>query len=176
VHALLVAAGPPPELPPELVAPPVAGRRPGGQLVGLPRRRAAAVLVLAAGLAAAAFGGGYFVGNRHQGFAAEGSPIVMRGQAPTQFASIQVGKADASGNWPLLLRVRGLKVLPKGGYYGLYLTEGGKIGPTCGTFRVHEGLTVVQLNAPYALNRWDGWVVVAHLPGQTREGAPILTT
>jgi len=176
VHALLVAAGPPPELTPELAAPPVGGRRPGGQLVGLPRRRAAAVLLLAAGLAAAAFGGGYLVGNRHQSFAAEGKAILMRGQAPAQFASIQVGKADSSGNWPLLLRVSGLKVLPKGGYYDLYLTEGGKIGPTCGTFRVHEGLTVVQLNAPYALNRWDGWVVVAHLPGQAHEGAPILTT
>lgn len=171
VHRLLVQAGPPADLPPELAELPEQG---GARIVGLPRRRAAATLVLAAALAAAAFGGGYLVGHRDSGFEKFGAPIAMRGEG-ARLASIQLGKADSSGNWPLVLRVRGLPELPEGGYYELYLTRGDKLGPSCGTFRVHEGVTEVTMNAPYTLRRWDGWVVVAHAPGK-HESEPLLTT
>jgi len=171
VHRLLLEAGPPAELPPELAATPDAPR---ARVIGLPRRRAAAAAVLAAALAAAAFGGGYLVGHDGSGFEAQGRTITMQGRG-ARLASIRLGPADASGNWPLVLRVRGLPELPAGGYYELLLTRDGELGPTCGTFRVHGGVTEVQLNAPYKLRSWDGWVVVAHPAGKPESG-PLLTT
>lgn len=173
VHELLVAAGPPPELPPALAEPPAES---GAKVIGFPiRRRLGTTLVLAAALAAAAFGGGYFVGNRDAGFQAEGSAITMHGANPAQLASIRLAPKDHAGNWPLLLRVKGLPDQPAGGYYELLLTRNGKLGPSCGTFRVHGGVTEIVLNAPYKLKRWDGWVIVSHQPGH-RETAPILST
>lgn len=173
VHELLVAAGPPPELPPALLEAP---QETGAKVIGFPvRRRLGTLLVLAAALAAAAFGGGYFVGHHGAGFQSEGSPIAMHGSAPGELASIKLAPVDKAGNWPLLLRVKGLPELPKGGYYELLLTKDGKLGPSCGTFRVHGGVTEIVMNAPYRLRQWDGWVVVAHQPGKG-ESAPILTT
>jgi hypothetical protein len=173
VHELLVAAGPPPELPPTLLEAP---SERGATVIGFPvRRRLGTMLVLAAALAAAAFGGGYFVGHHGAGFHGEGSPIAMHGSAPGELASIELAPVDRAGNWPLLLRVEGLPRLPKGAYYELLLTRDGKLGPSCGTFRVHGGVTEVLLNAPYHVRSWDGWVVVAHRPGRG-ESAPILST
>ncbi|HET8606689.1 MAG TPA: hypothetical protein VFL66_06620 [Gaiellaceae bacterium] len=173
VHELLVAAGPPPELPPALARPP---EERGAKVIGFPvRRRLGAAVVLAAAIAAAAFGGGYAVGHRGGGFRAEGAPIPMHGSSPAQLASIRLSSRDDAGNWPLLLRVKGLPDLPKGGYYELLLSRNGKPGPSCGTFRVHHGVTQVVLNAPYKLRAWDGWVIVEHLPGRPESG-PILST
>jgi hypothetical protein len=173
VHELLLAAGPPPELPPALAEPPAEH---GAKVIGFPvRRRFGVAVVLAAALAAAAFGGGYFLGDRGSGWTTEGAPISMRGASPAQLASIRLAPKDAAGNWPLLLRVKGLPELPKGGYYELLLTKDGKRGPSCGTFRVTGDVTEVVLNAPYKLRAWDGWVVVAHRPGKGESG-PILST
>ena len=172
VHRLLVEAGPPADLPPELADPPVERR---ARVIALPRRRLAARLVLAAALIGAAFGGGYLAGHRDDGFRPFGEPIAMHGQGG-QLASIRLGDVDASGNWPLILRVRGLPSLPPRAYYELYLAKkDGTLGPSCGTFRVHEGVTEVRMNAPYRLDRWNEWVIVKHLPGE-RESAPLLTT
>ena len=173
VHDLLLQAGPPAELPPQLAeGPPVRGAK----VIGLPRRRLGAALVLAAALAAAAFGGGYAVGHHGSGFDAVGAPIPMHGTNAAQFASIQVGSPDGAGNWPIVLRVRGLKPLARGGYYELYLAKGSTLGPSCGTFRVHADVTQVQLNAPASLRDWPDWVLVAHRPGASGETAPILRT
>jgi hypothetical protein len=175
VHELLVAAGPPEELPPSLAEPP--GRRRGGRVVPFPgpRRRLGAALVLAAALAAALFGGGYWVGAQKHAFKSEES-FVMRGPGSSRaFASIKLAPPDSAFNWPLLVQARGLKDLPKGGYYELLLTKDGKPGPSCGTFRTHGGATKIVLNAPYSLKHWNGWIVVAHLPGH-QPGSPVLTT
>ncbi|MGZ4387792.1 MAG: hypothetical protein ACXVZL_00250 [Gaiellaceae bacterium] len=173
VHELLLAAGPPPELPPALAEPPAER---GAKVIGFPvRRRLGVAVVLAAALAAAAFGGGYFVGDRGSGWTTEGNPIAMRGASPAQLASIRLAPRDAAGNWPLLLRVKGLPELPNGGYYELLLTKNGKFGPSCGTFRVHGTVTKIVLNAPYRLKAWDGWVIVAHRTGRP-ESRPILST
>jgi hypothetical protein len=173
MHELLVAAGPPPELPPALADPPA--ERPA-RVVQLPgRRRRGVVLLVAAAVAAAAFGGGYWLGDRNGGWTTEGHPIAMHGSSAGELASIRLAPGDRAGNWPLLLRVRGLPQLPKGGYYELLLTKDGRVGPTCGTFRVHGGITEVELNAPYDLRRWSGWIVVAHRPGQATS-APVLKT
>jgi hypothetical protein len=178
-HDLLVAAGPPPELPPSLAEPPEPGRRGrDGDVVPLPlpRRRLGAALVLAAALAAVFFGGGYWLGTQKNAFESEAT-FTMQGTpaAPRAFAAVELAPADAAHNWPLLVRVRGLKDLPKGGYYELLLTKDGKPGPSCGTFRTSDGETEIVLNAPYPLKRWNGWIVVAHYPDE-RTSPPVLTS
>jgi hypothetical protein len=173
IHDLLVAAGPPEELPPALAEPPSEARRSNVVPFPGPRRRLGAALVLAASLAALLFGGGYWVGAERHAFKAE-ETFSMRG-ASNAFASIKMAPADDAHNWPLELRVRGLRDLPKGGYYELLLTKNGKLGLSCGTFRTHDGKTTIVLNAPYPLRRWDGWVVIAHEPGGATS-PPVLTT
>jgi hypothetical protein len=174
VHELLLAAGPPEELPPSLAAPPGARRADIVQFPSLPRRRLGATLVLAAALAAAVFGGGYWLGSAQNAFHYE-ETFTMRGPTPGAFASVRMAAPDHAFNWPLELRVRGLKDMPRGGYYELLLTRDGKVGPSCGTFRTHDGRTTIVLNAPYPLRDWNGWIVVAHYPGRKASG-PILTT
>ena len=176
-HELLVAAGPPPELSPALERAPEVG----GRVHFLPQRRRGALLLLAAALAAAAFGGGFLAGAVTRGGSTTNAAFVvsMHGTpaAPSALASIRLEDVDSAGNWPMRLTVQGLPKLPSGGYYELYLTRHGHIGATCGTFNVHGGRTVVRLNAPYRLNRFDGWIVTRHLPGQS-DGArrAVLTT
>ena len=63
------------------------------------------------------------------------------------------------------LTVQGLPKLPDGGYYELYITRHGHIAGACGTFNVGGGRTVVRLNAPYDLRRFNGWVVTMERPG-----------
>ena len=97
--------------------------------------------------------------------------------APNALASIRLDDVDSAGNWPMRLTVQGLPKLTSGGYYELYLTRHGRIAATCGTFNVHGGRTVVRLNAPYRLARFDGWVVTRHLPGRPDEARrAVLTT
>jgi hypothetical protein len=174
VHDLLLAAGPPEELPPSLASPPGTHRAQVVQFPSLPRRRLGATLVAAAAIAAAVFGGGYWVGSARHEFSYDRT-FTMHGPAPGAFASVRMSPADDAFNWPLQLRVRGLKDLPKGGYYELLLTRNGKPGPSCGTFRTSGGRTTIVLNAPYPLKRWNGWIVVAHYPDETTSG-PVLTT
>jgi hypothetical protein len=176
-HELLVAAGPPPELSPALERAPEVG----GRVAFLPERRRGALLLLAAALAAAAFGGGFLAGAVTHGGSNESAlpAISMHGTraAPNALASIRLENVDSAGNWPMRLTVQGLPKLPSGGYYELYLTRRGHIAATCGTFNVHGGRTVVHLNAPYRLSRFDGWVVTRHLPGRPDQGTrPVLTT
>ena len=92
------------------------------------------------------------------------------------FASLKLGKADAGGNWPMVLRVRGLPRLPKDGYYDLYLTKDGRPLVSCGTFNV-DGETVVPLSAAYNLERFDknGWVIVRKTPGHFQPTQVVLS-
>ena len=80
--------------------------------------------------------------------------------------TLELGKADAQGNWPMILHTRGLQQLPEGGYYDLYLTKGGKPIVLCGTFNVKGNEVVVHFSVAYALNRFDkdGWVITRQLP------------
>jgi hypothetical protein len=174
-HDLLVHAGPPPELPPALAEPPATG----ATVRFLPRRRRIATLLVAAALLLVAFGGGYLLAHHgRESSAAVAFTVKMHGtaRAPEAVASLQVLEKDDAGNWPMLMRVRGLKPLPKGGYYELFLTRNHKLGPACGTFRVNNGTTEVPLNAPYRLKNFNGWVVTQHLPGGAVTSAPLLTT
>ena len=96
-----------------------------------PRRRAGTAFVLAGAVAAAAFGIGFLVGDRGSGeFPAQGSPIAMHAPSgagnDAARASMLVGDRDEVGNWPLLVRVSGLKPLAKGQWYELYLDPEGQ--------------------------------------------------
>jgi Anti-sigma-K factor rskA len=166
VHDLLVAAGPPPELPPSLVAP-----EEGGTVVpfrGPSRRRLAVAAILAAAVAAAAFGIGFFAGGEgDEESAADPTYVVELSDGDEGRASLAVYDADEAGNWPMRMTVQGLE---DGETYELWLTRDGRLVRLCGTFAAGADRTVVELNAPWELSRFDGWVV-------TRAGTerPVLT-
>ena len=177
VHDLLIAAGPPPELPPALVEPEPDLDRRDENVAFLPRRRAGFVLGIAAAVGVAAFLGGFLAGRQKEPFA-EVFKVPMQGTAQAANASgtIEVGKADAAGNWPLKVVVRGLKPLPKGQYYEMFLTKGHKPAATCGTFRVIQSGDSVRLNAPYNFRSFDGWVVTREVPGSGKHPVVLTTT
>jgi len=167
VHALLVEAGPPPDLSPRLNARPVVPARRGA--IPLPRRRRGAVLLVAAAFALALFGAGW-LGGAHSRSTHVVRTIAMAGPGGAR-ASLDLLDADRAGNWPMVMRISGLASLPEGETYTLWLTKSGKLEASCGTFTVGAGTTTVDLNAPYRLKEYDGWVVVRS--GLT---APLLTT
>jgi len=151
-HERLVAAGPLPELPPGLAAPPAPPLAP---VIPIRRRRYTAAAA-AALLAVAVFGAGYLLG----GARAPDQPVrslTMTGGGAS--ATLAVFDADAAGNWPMRLSVRGLPILPAGQRYELWLTSGGRLTESCGTFVVAGRETAVRLNAPYRLRAFSGWVV-----------------
>ena len=164
VHDMLVAAGPPPELPPRLIEPEPAPRE-DSPVAFLPRRRTGLALALAAALVLVSLVLGYVVGARNGGWK-EDFAVPMHGTAASAgaTATIHVGELDSAGNWPLKLDVKGLKPLPKGSYYEMYLTRNGKPIASCGTFRPVEGESI-RLNAPYILRSYDGWVITRESPG-----------
>jgi hypothetical protein len=174
-HDLLRAAGPMPELPPRLeepVAPPEPPLIPF-----LPRRRSVAAAVAAAAVIAAVFGGGYLVGHHNGSHFAAVRNVRMHatGAAPHAHASIEIGKHDSHGNWPMLVKLSGLNKLPKGGYYALWLARNGKPVAPCGWFRA-DGNTSLELTVAYSLKRFDGWVLTKQLPGIHKPGPVLLTT
>jgi hypothetical protein len=165
VHELLLSVEAPPELPAPAEAP----------VVVLPQRRRYAAALIAAALAAALFGAGYLTGGRSDDVVAE-RVIPMAGVNDGRGASASIEllpqDAEENGNWPMWVRVRGLEPSEdRADYYELWLTRDGKLVDSCGRFTVHAGLTTVRLSVPYALRRYDGWVV-------TRRGSdePLLTT
>jgi hypothetical protein len=174
VHELLVTAGPPPELPPALVDPTTQLDAP---VVQLPRRRIGAVIALAAALALAALLGGFIAGNHHgQSFSVFRSmPLHGVGAGRSASGTLDVGKLDQEGNWPLKLVVRHLPATPKNAYYEMFLTRHGKLAATCGTFAVKGQSASVRLNAPYNLTRFDGWVVVMERPGSAQHEVMLTT-
>jgi hypothetical protein len=173
-HEALLAAGPPPELPPALEHPP----DPEPRVSFLPQRRRFTLIGLAAAIALVAFGGGWLAGGRGGDFNTSFTKS-MHGTslAPNALATIRIAAKDGAGNWPMRFSVNGLKPLPTGGYYELYLSRHGKPVATCGTFIVHGGTTVVRLNAPYDLRKFDGWLVTEHdVAGATGAGPVVMTT
>ena len=161
VHALLVGAGPPPELPPALERAP---EPPVARVIPFPRRYRYTAFAAAAVAALALFGLGYLAGGA--GGKDPVRTVAMSGAAPAS-ATLAVYEKDAAGNWPMELRVSGLSA----GRYELWLTRGDKLAEPCGVFAVAGGDTTVPLNAPYSLRDFDGWVVVP--AGET---TPVLTT
>jgi hypothetical protein len=151
VHDLLVAVGPPPELPVGLATP---------RVRAFPRRRALALLAAALALGLAAFGGGWLARGSESFDVRLAVPMHGTADAPRASGLLKIGFPDDHGNWQMLVEVRGLRPLPKGGYYHLLLTRNGKPVAECGTFNVSEkGETTVVLGASYRLKNFDGWAV-----------------
>jgi hypothetical protein len=163
VHDQLVETGPMPELPRSLRRPP----RPERRFRVSTRRPLAAALAAAVAVAGGSFAVGYFAADDAVDFDHDFS-VQMRGAeaAPNASATIDVAERDEAGNWPMVITVRGLRVLPEGGRYLLYLTRNGRPVAWCGSFVVEEGETTALLNAPYRFDRFDGWVVRADIPGR----------
>ena len=174
VHHMLIAAGPPPELPQELAEPPA----PEGKLVELARRRLRTGLVLAAALVLATFAVGYLLGARGEGTSSEtftATKQVVLGKSAERFAVVGIGDRDSSGNWPMMVQVEGLKHLPKGDYYTLFMTRDGKPVVTCGTFNVSkDGLTKITFSIAYDIDRFDG-LMLAKYSAEQRENTPLLS-
>lgn len=152
-HALLLAAGPPPELPPSLGSAPPA---PEARLLPFRRRYTAVAAVAVA--ATILFGIGYTVGARGRP-PAPVDKVAMSGPSGAT-ATIDLQPIDAEGNWPMILYVEGLPTLRKGETYTLWLTRDGELADPCGTFAAGRPSAEIWLNAPYKLRTYDGWVVV----------------
>ena len=164
VHEMLIEAGPPPELPPALEeVPDGRGNVRELEATGLPRRRIGAALALAAAIALLAFVGGYLAGYKHTSNTFESVRTVALTNSEAQ-AVVRFGPRDANGNTPMLVKVEGLKKLPAGDYYTLYMTMGGKPVVVCGSFNV-RGPRSTTLRFPVAYDpanfngleiaRWD---------------------
>jgi hypothetical protein len=167
-HELLVQAGPPPELPPSLGRAPKIQETPRWFRQRKRRLVRRAVLLAAALATAAALG--FILGHSANPNAISTERVVtLAGTSlrPKASGTLELGKNDGHGNWPMVLRVRGLQELPSGGYYDLYLTKGGKPVVLCGTFNVGRGQTEIRLTAAYDLSHFDsnGWVVTRQMPG-----------
>jgi hypothetical protein len=162
VHALLIEAGPPPEL----AAPaPVVELR--------PRRRRGALLAIAAALAVALFAFGAAIGGRWDDRSVD-FVVTMEGTdaAADASASLAVYDIDDAGNWPLEMTVEGLEPAAGGRPYELWLTKQGQLAALCGSFLTEpDGSATVPMNAPFRFSEFDGWVVVEE--GST---TPLLTT
>ncbi len=183
VHELLLQAGPPEELPPSLAQPPEE-KAAVAEVIPFPRtarRRMRAYGLLAAAVAAAVFGGGFLLGHskaKQASFSAvRVVPMHGVGTASASQASIEISDPDSVGNWPMRVSVRGLpKQANEASYYELWLTRDGKAVAPCGGFRVRGATTTFELSVPYALKRFDGWVVTASVPGHRDPGHVVMTT
>ena len=169
VHEALVAAGPPPEAAGSVSAPSTA--EPARVLPAASRRRRPALVALAAALGVLVFALGALVGNAWDE-PGTFDTVTMSGTGPAAgaTASLELFDLDDAGNWPMELRVSGLR---QGGRpFELWLTKGGEPAALCGSFLVaSDGTAVVPMNAPYRLDDFDGWVVV-----EEGSQAPLLTT
>jgi hypothetical protein len=152
-----------------------------GPLFGKRRRRPRyrRALLLAAALATAVVGG-YFLGHTTSSSSTSihtNRTVQLHGTtlAHGAFARLELGKPQASGNWPMVLHVRGLPKLGKGGYYDLYLTKNGVPLVSCGTFNA-RGETDVRLSAAYNLENFDrnGWVIVRKTPENNFDASQIV--
>ena len=167
-HELLIEAGPPPELPPTLERVPKIEETP--RRLRQRKKRVVRRVVLLAAACATAAAIGFVLGHSTNPNAISTERVVKLAGTnlrPQASGTLELGKNDGHGNWPMVLRVKGLQSLPSGGYYDLYLTRGGRPVVLCGTFNVGQGVTEIRLTAAYDLSHFDsnGWVVTRQLPG-----------
>jgi Anti-sigma-K factor rskA len=174
VDALLRSVpAPPPALPPHLARPP-AQPAPRRSSLALRRRSPvlrrlaiAAALVAALGLSFAA--GGLVVGDGEDFEARAAIPLEATEHAPGASAVIRLGDRDASGTWKLEVTASGLRKLPPGWFYILWLAKDGKYAGTCGTFKADGGAITRRWDVAYRLKDYDEWVISARPPGLPRD-------
>ena len=171
VDALLRSVPPPPPHVPESLTEAVL--RHERRVVPLwTRGRLAGGLALAAAVALVFFGLGTRAGG--DDFEPE-TTVELRATEHARGASaeIAIGDRDETGNFGMEIEVAGLRPLPKGGYYTLWLAKDGEYAATCGTFTVgKDGTADVYMSASYDLSKYDAFVVTAHLPDAPRDEEP----
>ena len=143
-----------------------------------PLRRTGRVLALAAALAVAAAAGFFGLGSVLD--RDEFEPRRTIAMEPTSLArgasaKIGLGDRDGDGNWRMRLEVSGLRELPPGGYYLLWLEKDGEYAGACGSFNVgSDGNAIVELTASYRLADYDKFVITAAVPDDAAEDPPHL--
>ena len=146
----------------------------------LATRRRPALLLVAALVAAACFGAGYFAADNPRPSAARVVRVVsLQGTgAQNSFASLRVGSANMSGNWPVELTVTGLpRLASEYARYVLMLSVHGRPTALCGNFEVApSGATTVTFNVPYAITRTTRWVVTEVTRGVAFPGRVVMKT
>jgi len=175
VHEMLIEAGPPPELPPELEEPPdERGNIRELEPTGLPRRRVGAALALAAAIALIALVGGYVAGSRHSSNTFESVETVALTNDQAQ-ATVKFGPRDSDGNTPMQLQVDGLKQLPAGDYYTLFMTKNGKPVVLCGSFNVSgPKSTTIDFTVAYDPTHFNG-LQLARYDHMTHKNFPVVS-
>jgi hypothetical protein len=90
------------------------------------------------------------------------------------FASLEVGKRVASGNWPIEMTVDNLSPLKNArGYYLLLLWRNGKPAGFCGAFKT-AGETKVHFDVPYEIDPATKWVITKWEPGDHYPGDVVM--
>ena len=147
VHELLLSVEPPPA-----AAPPLRGE------VATPRRgRSRRTVFALADHVAAPERDERERGGERSDDAETVRVIEMHGEGE---ALIELLAEDGAGNWPMNVVLEGLEPSrDRTDFYELWLTKDGEAVDSCGRFLVHDGVTTVVLTVPYALKRYDGWVV-----------------
>jgi hypothetical protein len=108
----------------------------------------------------AIFFAGYGVGMRDNTFRTEWySPLHGTSAAPLAVGSVQGGPIDRSGNTPLLVTLRGLRILPAGAAYTLSVIRDAASPERCGYFGVGTGTTQVHLSCPNLPVEPSGWLI-----------------
>ena len=132
--------------------------------------------LLAATVAAACFGGGYLAASQSRHDAINVVRVVPLHGEQNSFASLRVGSADTDGNWPIEMKVSGLKDLHgSGDYYILMLVRNGKPRSPCGYFRVRNGAANLRFNVPYKITGTTQWVVTEMDPGASFPGHVVMS-
>jgi hypothetical protein len=175
VHELLVEAGPPPELPTALENVPAPAR-----VRRLPRQsvpRKIALIAAAIILLAVTFGVGFTTGKSPASKAQPAETLALSGTkaAPHAAATLDVS-AEVAGNYPMTLEVSGLPQVTAPQYYTVWLVRNGKPWGSCGQFVVSKRSRslMLALNAPYALEKGDTWIVTRDTFGKSGAGPTVL--
>jgi hypothetical protein len=158
----------PPPLPPALArAPAQRRRRTRSRALG----RLALAAALVAGVAALSFTGGRWF-DRGDDFQTRATiPLEATANASGAAATIRLGERDATGTWEMELTVSGLRELPPGSFYVLWLSKDGNYAATCGSFRVVREERTYRWEAAYRLDDYDEFVISARPPGLPRDPA-----
>jgi hypothetical protein len=140
------------------------------------RRREVALLGLVL-LGMGIFVAGYATGRHDSTFRTSWySPLRGTSEAPDTVGSVQGGPNTPGENTPLLVTVRGLRILPGGEHYVLYVLSHSHGLLPCGTFAVGEGTTQVKLSYPGLRLEPRGWRIARERVGATGIGEIVART
>jgi hypothetical protein len=139
-------------------------------------RREVALLALVL-LGVAVFSTGYATGRHDDTFRTSWySPLQGTSAAPLTVGSVQGGPIDPVGNTPLLVTVRGLRILPANERYVLYVLDAKRVPSRCGAFFVGESTTQVKLSYPGLPKEPHGWKIARERKGATGIGKIVART